>query len=67
MGLKQSGFPDYRFADPAVHADLIAAAADDARLVLARDPKFASERGKALRVLQELFDWRVEKDWAAAG
>ena len=34
LGLKQSGFPDYRFADPAAHRDLIAAAADDARLIL---------------------------------
>ncbi len=67
MGLKQSGFPDYRFADPAHHADLIAAASDDARLILARDSGLASERGKALRVLQELFDWRAETGWAAAG
>ena len=67
MGLKQSGFPDYRFADPAAHADLIAAAADDARLILNRDPGLTSPRGQALRVLQELFDWRAETGWAAAG
>jgi ATP-dependent DNA helicase RecG len=67
MGLKQSGFPDYRFADPSVHAELIAAASDDARLILARDSSLTSERGKALRVLQELFDWRAETGWAAAG
>jgi ATP-dependent DNA helicase RecG len=33
LGLRQSGFPAYRFADPAAHRDLIAVAADDARLV----------------------------------
>jgi ATP-dependent DNA helicase RecG len=67
MGLKQSGFPDYRFADPVAHADLIAAAADDARLVLARDPQLESPRGQALRVLEALFDWRADRAWAAAG
>jgi ATP-dependent DNA helicase RecG len=60
LGLRQSGFPAYRLADPVAHRDLIATAADDARLVLARDPKLTSERGKALRVLQALFDWKPE-------
>jgi ATP-dependent DNA helicase RecG len=59
LGLKQSGFPAYRLADPAAHRDLIAAAADDARLVLARDPGLASPRGRAVAVLQSLFDWRA--------
>jgi ATP-dependent DNA helicase RecG len=67
MGLKQSGFPAYRFADPAAHRDLLLAAADDARLILARDPHLFSERGRAVRVLQALFDWRAGDDWAAAG
>jgi ATP-dependent DNA helicase RecG len=67
MGLKQSGFPAYRFADPAAHRDLLLAAADDARLILARDPHLVSERGRAVRVLQALFDWRAGDDWAAAG
>ena len=59
LGLKQSGFPAYRFADPFAHRDLIAMAADDARLLLARDPSFTSERGKAARILSELFDWKA--------
>jgi len=58
LGLKQSGFPAYRLADAAAHRDLIAVAADDARLILARDPTLASERGQAARILQSLFDWR---------
>ena len=58
LGLKQSGFPAYRLADPVAHRGLIAAAADDARLILARDPKLTSPRGQAVRVLQELFDWK---------
>jgi ATP-dependent DNA helicase RecG len=64
MGLKQSGFPDYRFADPTAHADLIAAAADDAKLILDHGP---GARGPALEMLEALFDWRSEKQWAAAG
>jgi len=58
LGLRQSGFPAYRFADPIAHRDMIAAAADDARLVLARDPKLDTPRGRAIQVLQALFDWR---------
>jgi ATP-dependent DNA helicase RecG len=58
LGLKQSGFPAYRLADPALHRDLIATAADDARLILARDPQLTSERGQAVLTLQALFDWR---------
>jgi len=67
MGLKQSGFPDYRFADPVAHRELIQAASDDARLILARDPGLTSPRGKALRILQALFDWKPSESWAAAG
>jgi ATP-dependent DNA helicase RecG len=59
LGLKQSGFPAYRLADPFAHRDLIAVAADDARLILTRDPELTSERGKAVQVLQALFDWKV--------
>ena len=61
LGLKQSGFPAYRLADPIAHRDLIALAADDARLLLHLDPDLTGERGKAARVLQELYDWRPEK------
>lgn len=59
LGLRQSGFPAYRLADPIAHRDLIAAAADDARLVMARDPELETPRGQAIRILQELFDWRA--------
>ncbi|MEO7026522.1 MAG: ATP-dependent DNA helicase RecG, partial [Caulobacteraceae bacterium] len=67
LGLKQSGFPAYRLADPAAHADLIAVAADDARLILARDPALVSPRGEAIQLLQALFDWTADRDLARAG
>jgi ATP-dependent DNA helicase RecG len=60
LGLRQSGLPDYRLADPVAHRALIPAAADDARLALGRDPDLTGPRGKALRVLMALFDWRPE-------
>ncbi|GAA0770402.1 ATP-dependent DNA helicase RecG [Brevundimonas olei] len=61
LGLKQSGFPAYRFADPIRHRSLLLAAADDARLLLGRDPDLTSERGQAVRLLEALFDWKNER------
>ncbi|MBD3836552.1 ATP-dependent DNA helicase RecG [Brevundimonas sp.] len=61
LGLKQSGFPAYRFADPIRHRALMLAAADDARLVMNRDPDLTSPRGQAIQVLEELFDWKGHK------
>lgn len=61
LGLKQSGFPAYRFADPIRHRSLLLAAADDARLLLGRDPELVSERGQAVRLLESLFDWKNER------
>jgi len=56
LGKRQSGLPEFRVADLAVHADLLAAARDDAKLVLTRDAELKSERGEALRVLLYLFE-----------
>ncbi len=61
LGLRQSGFPAYRFADPIRHRSLLAAAHDDARILLNRDPEMTSPRGQAVRVLEALFDWRSER------
>lgn len=61
LGLKQSGFPAYRFADPIRHRALMLAAADDARLVMNRDPDLTTDRGRAIHVLEELFDWKGHK------
>jgi ATP-dependent DNA helicase RecG len=67
MGLKQSGFPAYRLADPDAHRGLIPIAADDARLILARDPNLSTPRGQAVKVLQALFDWKADAGWSSAG
>ncbi|HUO93597.1 MAG TPA: ATP-dependent DNA helicase RecG [Rhizomicrobium sp.] len=55
LGTRQSGLEEFRMADLAVHADLLAAARDDAKLVLAKDPGLKTSRGEALRVLLYLF------------
>ena len=55
LGKRQSGLEEFRMADPAAHADLLAVAHDDARLVLNRDPDLKTVRGEALRVLLYLF------------
>jgi len=55
LGTKQSGLPALRLADLARHAELIAVAHDDARLVLERDPDLSGPRGEALRLLLYLF------------
>jgi ATP-dependent DNA helicase RecG len=55
LGTRQSGLPDMRLADLAAHAELLAAARDDARLIVDRDPDLETERGAALRALLYLF------------
>ena len=56
LGTRQSGMPNFRLADLAVHGDLLAAARDDAKLVLERDPELTGKRGEALRTLLYLFE-----------
>ncbi len=56
LGTRQSGMPDFRLADLAVHGALLATARDDARLVVDRNPDLAGARGEALRVLLYLFE-----------
>lgn len=55
LGTRQSGQLEFRLADIAAHGELLAAARDDAGLILARDPDLKSDRGVALRVLLYLF------------
>ncbi len=56
LGTRQSGLPTFRIADIETQKDLLAAAHDDARMILERDPELESERGKALRILLYLFE-----------
>lgn len=56
LGTRQSGAPGFRLAQLGVHADLLAIARDDARLVLETDPDLTGPRGQALRTLLYLFE-----------
>ena len=56
LGTRQSGVPVFRLADLSVHAELLATARDDARLLLERDPHLDSPRGSAVRTLLYLFE-----------
>ncbi|MBJ3774704.1 ATP-dependent DNA helicase RecG [Acuticoccus mangrovi] len=67
LGTRQSGAPSFKFADLDHHADLLAIASDDARLVVNRDRDLTSERGRALRVLLALFERRRAIERLRAG
>jgi ATP-dependent DNA helicase RecG len=56
LGTRQSGLPEFKLADIAVHGELLATARDDSRLIVERDPDLATSRGEALRTLLYLFE-----------
>ena len=56
LGTRQSGMPEFKLADLMVHGELLAAARDDAMLIIARDPNLETPRGQALRTLLYLFE-----------
>jgi ATP-dependent DNA helicase RecG len=56
LGARQSGMPEFRLATVPNFAELLAAARDDVRLVLAQDPRLTSPRGEALKLLLYLFE-----------
>ncbi len=56
LGTQQSGIPEFKIADLAVHAELLAAARDDAALILNKDERLQTPRGEALRNLLYLFE-----------
>jgi ATP-dependent DNA helicase RecG len=56
LGVRQSGIPEFRVAAVPGFDELLAAARDDAQLVLSSDPALSSARGKALRALLYLFE-----------
>jgi ATP-dependent DNA helicase RecG len=55
LGTRQSGLPGFHIARIEFHGKLLAAARDDAALILARDPKLETPRGQALINLLYLF------------
>ncbi len=56
MGRRQSGMPGFKVADLAEHEGLLHMASGDAAVLLERDPRLATPRGRAMRVLLRLFE-----------
>ena len=67
LGTRQAGAPGFRLADPVEHEGLLHMAHRDATLLLQRDPKLASERGQAVRVLLRLFERTAAMRTLASG
>jgi len=56
LGTRQSGLPDFKFVDLTKHANLLATAKDDVKLLLEHDPELKTSRGQALKTLLYLFE-----------
>ena len=56
LGTRQSGQRGFRIADPLDHDGLLHMANRDAELLLQKDPRLTSDRGRAVRLLMRLFD-----------
>jgi len=56
LGTRQSGLPVFKLADLSAHAELLATARDDTKLILSKDPDLEGPRGNALRTLLYLFE-----------
>jgi ATP-dependent DNA helicase RecG len=56
LGTRQSGLPAFRIATLPEHQALLAAARDQARLTLSRDPELKDQGSGALRLLLYLFE-----------
>jgi ATP-dependent DNA helicase RecG len=67
LGTKQSGLPGLRLADPIEHEGLLHMANRDAAVLLEKDPKLTSDRGRAVRVLLRLFEKAAAMRTLAAG
>jgi ATP-dependent DNA helicase RecG len=67
LGSRQSGLPALILADLAAHADLLTPARDEARAIIAKDPRLTSARGQALRDLLRLFERDLAVRYLGAG
>ena len=67
LGKRQSGLPGFRLSDPEAQDGMLRMAHQDAAVLLDRDPKLETERGRAARLLLRLFDRRAALETLGAG
>ena len=67
LGKRQSGLPGFRLSDPEAQDGMLRMANQDAAVLLDRDPKLESARGRAARLLLRLFDRRAALETLGAG
>jgi ATP-dependent DNA helicase RecG len=67
LGTRQAGAPGFKLADPVEHEPLLHMAHQDAAVLLSRDPRLDSERGRAVRLLLRLFGRNEAMKTLAAG
>ncbi len=57
LGTKQSGMPEFHFANILQQGELLRAARDDVKMILQNDAELKTPRGEALRTLLYLFEY----------
>lgn len=67
LGTRQAGLPGWKLADPVEHEPLLHMANRDAAVLLSRDPRLETERGKYVRILLHLFERNAAMRTLAAG
>lgn len=67
LGTRQSGLPAYRLADLSTQSALLTLAREEALRIAAENPRLEGERGKALRILLNLFERREAVRLLGAG
>jgi ATP-dependent DNA helicase RecG len=67
LGVRQSGLPEFRLADLAIHGALLDVARDDARMITDQNPELQGPRGEALRILLYLFERDAAVKYTRAG
>jgi len=67
LGTRQSGLPGFRLADPTAHAALLTLAREEARKIVRKNPRLDGERGRALRLLLNVFERGEAVKYLGAG
>ncbi len=66
-GTRQSGFPQFQLAELPAQQDLLFTARDDAAHLLTQNPELTGERGGAVRLLLELFEYDRQVKFLTGG